>query len=221
MSRPSVARQAKVKRSASVPNAGMPSGNCLARGRFDRAAPVSGPCRPVVRFSMQRVERDAVDQVERVEDVALRTSTSSGLRRRARAPWMYTSRNGTLPVKCSRHHDHARDPEEDDVEAGDQHRGGQVEIVARRSIACGCPAQPSVENGTQRRREPGVENVFVAAQRACLSAAARVCGASPRPLRARGDVDVAFASSYHAGIRWPHQSWREMHQSWMFVSHWL
>src|SRR5262249_19396703 len=28
-------------------------------------------------------------------------------------------------------------------------------------------------------------------------------------------------SSYQAGIWWPHQSWREMHQSWMFSSQWL
>ena len=27
------------------------------------------------------------------------------------------------------------------------------------------------------------------------------------------------ASSYHAGMRWPHHNWREMHQSWMLVSH--
>ena len=26
---------------------------------------------------------------------------------------------------------------------------------------------------------------------------------------------------YHAGIRWPHQSWREMHQSWMLLSQWM
>jgi len=26
---------------------------------------------------------------------------------------------------------------------------------------------------------------------------------------------------YQAGIWWPHQSWREMHQSWMFSSQWL
>jgi hypothetical protein len=28
-------------------------------------------------------------------------------------------------------------------------------------------------------------------------------------------------SSYQAGIWWPHQSWREMVQSWMFSSQWL
>src|SRR5690349_13671483 len=27
------------------------------------------------------------------------------------------------------------------------------------------------------------------------------------------------ASSYHAGMRWPHHSWRLMHQSWMLSSH--
>ena len=29
------------------------------------------------------------------------------------------------------------------------------------------------------------------------------------------------SSSYQAGIWWPHQSWREMVQSWMFSSQWL
>ena len=28
------------------------------------------------------------------------------------------------------------------------------------------------------------------------------------------------ASQYHAGMRWPHQSWREMHQGWMFSIQW-
>src|SRR4030095_10412173 len=26
------------------------------------------------------------------------------------------------------------------------------------------------------------------------------------------------SSSYHAGMRWPHQSWRETHQGWIFSS---
>src|SRR6476660_2351814 len=28
------------------------------------------------------------------------------------------------------------------------------------------------------------------------------------------------SSSYHAGIWWPHHSWREMHQSWMLLIQW-
>ena len=28
------------------------------------------------------------------------------------------------------------------------------------------------------------------------------------------------AGPYHAGMRWPHQSWREMHQSWILRIHW-
>ena len=27
------------------------------------------------------------------------------------------------------------------------------------------------------------------------------------------------AAQCHAGMRWPHQSWREMHQSWMLFIH--
>ena len=35
----------------------------------------------------------------------------------------------------------------------------------------------------------------------------------------RATVISLHAPQCHAGIRWPHQSWREMHQSWMFVIH--
>ena len=32
-------------------------------------------------------------------------------------------------------------------------------------------------------------------------------------------VILLQALQCQAGMRWPHQSWREMHQSWMFVIH--
>ena len=57
------------------------------------------------------------------------------------------------------HHDHARYPEKDDVVAGHQHAGGQVQI------AIGCFLGPT--HGAerhQRRGVPGVQHVFVAAQ---------------------------------------------------------
>ena len=49
MSRPGVASEAKVKRSASVPYAGMPAGNSL-RVAFSIFFAICGCIRPVVRF---------------------------------------------------------------------------------------------------------------------------------------------------------------------------
>ena len=57
-------------------------------------------------------------------------------------------------------HDHARDPEEDDVEARDQHRG---RIERRKLGRLGRPAQRRVR--PQRGGEPRVEHVVVLAQR--------------------------------------------------------
>ena len=34
------------------------------------------------------------------------------------------------------------------------------------------------------------------------------------------DGHVVRSPQYHAGIWWPHHSWREMHQSWMFPIQW-
>ena len=60
-----------MKRSASVPNAGMPSGKLLARGFLDllRLLRIH---QAVGAFLDERIERDAVDEIERIEDVALR-----------------------------------------------------------------------------------------------------------------------------------------------------
>ena len=115
MSRPWEARLAKVKRSASVPKAGMPFGKLPAgRGRDRlRLARIHQAGSALVD---KRVEADAVDDVERVEDVAL------GLRHLL--PFGVAHEGGDVDVaerhfagEVQRHHDHARDPEEDDVEA--------------------------------------------------------------------------------------------------------
>ena len=70
MSRPGEARLAKVKRRASVPKAGMPSGNSL-RVRFSMLFGLLRVHQAGGAFLDQVVERDAVDQVDRVEHVAL------------------------------------------------------------------------------------------------------------------------------------------------------
>src|SRR4249920_3398043 len=76
-----------------------------------------------------------------------------------------------------------------------------------------CGVQSSVENG-HRADENQVSRTSSSCTRGlpCASAFASVssCATYTLPLL-----------SYHAGMRWPHQSWREMHQSWMFSSHWL
>ena len=114
-----------------------------------------------------------------------------------------------LAGEVQRHHDHPRDPEEDDVEARHQHGGGQEGLEVLRLLR---PAERG--EGHQRRGEPGVEHVRDPASAAfpCLRAAL------PLPCGRRRSCP---SSSYHAGIWWPHHSWREMHQSWMFSSHWL
>ena len=62
------------------------------------------------------------------------------------------------------HHHHAGDPEEDDVEAGDQHVGRVVALQLRRLLR---PAER--RERPQRRREPGVEHVGIAPQRDILA----------------------------------------------------
>src|SRR5713101_8045609 len=68
--------------------------------------------------------------------------------------------------------------------------------------------QPSVE-----WHHSADENHVSSTSSSCLSDATDfpdVCAAS----KAERATVMLPASSYHAGIRWPHQSWREMHQSW-------
>ncbi len=67
----------------------------------------------------------------------------------------------------------------------------------------------------QRRREPGVEHVLVARQRHRARRNARRRRHASASLAATKTVP---SGPYQAGIWWPHQSWREMHQGWMFSS---
>ena len=121
--REKLASEAKVKRSASAPKAGMPFG-IVALDVLLRLFLVLRQQQPGGRFLHQRIEIDAVDQVERVEGVALRLRHLLALG---------VAHDGVDVDVAERHlagemqarHDHAGDPEEDDVEAGDQHRGGQ------------------------------------------------------------------------------------------------
>ena len=69
--------------------------------------------------------------------------------------------------------------------------------------------QPSVENGqsaelNQVSSTSGSRWMFLLWQ------------ASHSQASVRETVTWPQSSQYHAGIWWPHQSWREMHQSWTF-----
>ncbi|MNT34561.1 hypothetical protein D3C72_1705540 [compost metagenome] len=98
MLRPSVASEAKVKRRASAPNAGMPSGNSFLVLDSMRGASF-GRRRPVVRFlssgssSMPSIRSTG----SRVLPSDLLIFLPSESRTR---PCTYTVWNGTWPVKC-------------------------------------------------------------------------------------------------------------------------
>ena len=104
----------------------------------------------------QRVGAETVDEVERIDDVALRL-------RHLRA--LLVADEGVdvdvaerhLAAEMQAHHHHPRDPEEDDVEAGDQRAGRIVAVELGRLVG---PAER--RERPQRRGEPGVEHVGIA-----------------------------------------------------------
>ena len=80
--------------------------------------------------------------------------------------------------------------------------------IERREVAACCVGP--AERGERHKpgREPGVEHVLVLAHRAAAVGAAR------RGRRgSRWCCRSRTSSQYHTGMRWPHQSWREMLQS--------
>ena len=105
----------------------------------------------------QRIRAELVDQLQRVDGVALRL--------RHLLPLLVADERVDVDV-LERHlahevdalHHHARDPEEDDVERRDQHRAG-IELLQRRIGSRS--GQPMRRERPQRGREPGVEDVFV------------------------------------------------------------
>ena len=101
---------------------------------------------------------DAVDQVDRVDHIALGLALllTLGIADQARDVHV-TKRH--IARELEPEHDHAGDPEEDDVEAGDQHIGGIEVGHLRRRVG---PAQGGKR--PQGGGEPGVEHVVVLAQ---------------------------------------------------------
>ena len=119
-----------------------------------------GLAQPGAALVEQRGQVDAVDQVHRVEHVAVGLAHLAALRVAHQAVDVDMAERH-LAGEVRGHHDHPGDPEEDDVEAGDEHAAGQEQVLLHR---LGRPAQRG--KGHQRRAVPGVEHVLVARQRA-------------------------------------------------------
>ena len=118
---------------------------------------------PLRRHRRQReaqgVGAVAVDQVQRVDDVALRLRHLRAL--------LVADEGVDVDVaerhfvhEVQAHHHHPGDPEEDDVEAGDEHVG---RIEALQLLRLLRPAER--RERPERRGEPGVEHVLVARER--------------------------------------------------------
>ena len=91
-----------------------------------------------------------------------------------------------------------------------------IEQIASGSSAAGprcLSGQPSVENGHSPDENQVSSDVLVLPQRSRRTA--RTPSASPR-----ATIISPQASQYQAGMRCPHQSCREMHQSRMFSIQW-
>ena len=115
-------------------------------------------------FFQQLFQRDTIDHVQRVDNVTLgfghllafvvadQAGHVDGMEWNLRlAVFVFDEVHG--------HHDHAGNPEEDDVEAGDHH-AGWVELTQR--VGVFRPAEG--REGPQRGGEPGIQHVFVLAQ---------------------------------------------------------
>ena len=106
------------------------SGNALWKfflGVFANLRGCFGFAQTLAAFVQQRFKRNAVNQVHRVQHIALGLAHLLALR----------VTNQTVDVdmferylagEMRGHHDHAGDPEEDDVVPGDQDTGGQVQV---------------------------------------------------------------------------------------------
>ena len=133
---------------------------------------VIGPHQAPHRLGQQRLLADAVDQVQRVQRVAL------GLRHLL--PFRVTDDGIDVDVperhlagEILGHHHHPGHPEEDDVIARHQHVGRQIARQVRlRDRIFRRPAQRGERH--QRRREPGIQHVGVAGQRPGIAGGLRL-----------------------------------------------
>ena len=145
-------------------------------------------------FDQQFRQGNAVDQVHRVEHIALGLAHLLALRILHQAVDVDMLERH-LPGEMLGHHDHPGDPEENDVVAGDQYAAWEIQVVViqvigvgsasgragpnrahtrcARQIARFVPGTPTGSivapahgaEGNERAGVPGVEHIFVAAQR--------------------------------------------------------
>ena len=149
--------------------------NAVGKMLFDvllDARLVIGPHQAPHRLGQQRLLADAVDQVQRIQRVAL------GLRHLL--PFRVTDDGIDVDVperhlagEILGHHHHPGYPEEDDVVARHQHVGRQIARQVRlRDRIFRRPAQRGERH--QRRREPGIQHVGVAGQRPGIAGGLRL-----------------------------------------------
>src|SRR5690606_15095492 len=106
----------------------------------------------------QGFEVDAVDDVQRIEHVALGLGHLLALAVAHQAVHVHGLERD-LPGQVGGQHDHPGDPEEDDVEAGNQYVG---RVEGLEEVGLLRPAEGG--EGPQAGAEPGVQHVFVLAQ---------------------------------------------------------
>src|ERR1700722_6284747 len=102
----------------------------------------------------QRIGAEAVDEVERVNDVALRLRHLRALLV-AHEGVEVELVEGDLPLEVEAHHHHPRNPEEDDVEAGDE-GGGRIKALELRRLARPAERRKGPEGGG----DTGAEHVL-------------------------------------------------------------
>ena len=136
----------------------MPLGNCSRVARSMRAGAALRLHQAGRPLGHQRVQVRAVDQVQRIDHVAPRFRHLVAFVIADQAMHVHLPERH-IAHELKTHHHHAGHPEEQDIEAGHQHR---ARIKARKLRRFLRPAQGG--EGPQRRREPSVQHVIVAAQ---------------------------------------------------------
>ena len=107
-----------MKRNASAPNAGMPSGNSFLVCAVTFGL-VSGRRQSGGAFFQQAREVDSIDQIHRIDDVALTLAhlLAFGIAHRAVDVHGFERH---FAGEIGGHHNHARHPEENNFAAGDE-----------------------------------------------------------------------------------------------------
>ena len=141
-------------------------------------------------FFHQRVQVDAIDQVDRVEYVPLRLGHFLAVAVADHAMYVDLVERYLL-AKMQGHHDHPGDPEKDDVKAGDQHRTG---VECFQLLGVFRPAQGG--KSPQGRGEPGIQYILVLAQ--CQVVRKAILGAHAGLIRADVDVSLGVIPGGHA-----------------------